>query len=211
MARTDKNHEERKTQIIQAAVQVFAEQGYERTTNQLVAAEFKKRTGTNVTAQLIYHYFDSKESLFREAVQQFPLPHLVGCSVQAAMNEPPAVFFREVARTYLEIFDDPLASSTLKICIAEGIKYPEIAGIIADKIYPAFIEPSMRYVANQTSLGKIKPCHPAVLLSQFFGPLVQQFLPITSALLQKAPFPPPSRDEFLESFVDNFLTGILKT
>lgn len=47
--------------IIDAATQAFAEYGYDRTTNKMIAV----RAG--VAPGLIYHYFDSKEALFAAA------------------------------------------------------------------------------------------------------------------------------------------------
>lgn len=52
--------EERREQILQAACSLFARQGYETTTNKDIAEAI------GVGERLIFHYFSSKDSIFRE-------------------------------------------------------------------------------------------------------------------------------------------------
>jgi AcrR family transcriptional regulator len=58
MARTPKMTEDRREQIIDAALQVFAKIGFARATNSEIARE-----AGNMTPGLIYYYFKSKEDL----------------------------------------------------------------------------------------------------------------------------------------------------
>jgi AcrR family transcriptional regulator len=208
MARTNKDFAERRAQLIQAAMQVFARQGYESTTNKLVADEMERMTGASVTPQLIYHYFGSKEELFQVVVQQFSPPEIIGCTVRDVMHEPPPVFFRRIATRYLELFDDPTRLNVLRISFTEGIRQPIIAETVAARLYPEFIEPCMQYLLERMERGELRRSHPAVVLSMFFGTLVQQFIPLTRILVQKSPLPMPSREVFVEEFVTNFLTGL---
>ncbi|HJT57159.1 MAG TPA: helix-turn-helix domain-containing protein, partial [Ktedonobacteraceae bacterium] len=62
MARTPKVVEDRREQIIDAAMHVFAEKGFVRATNKDIARE------AGITPGLIYHYFDSKEALLKAIV-----------------------------------------------------------------------------------------------------------------------------------------------
>jgi len=62
MARTPKVVEDRREQIMEAAMRVFAQKGYMRATNKDVAQE------AGITTGLIYHYFDSKEALLKALV-----------------------------------------------------------------------------------------------------------------------------------------------
>ncbi len=58
MARTPKMTEDRREQIIDAALRVFAEKGFARATNSEIARE-----AGNMTPGLIYYYFKRKEDL----------------------------------------------------------------------------------------------------------------------------------------------------
>lgn len=63
--RISKEPEVRKQEIIDAAMKVFAEKGYEAATMKDIAKT------ANVVAGLCYHYFCSKEALYQEAVKQY--------------------------------------------------------------------------------------------------------------------------------------------
>ena len=65
MARISKPPEQRRQEILDAAMELFAEKGYEDTS----MADIAKRLG--VVQGLCYRYFDSKRVLFREAMEQY--------------------------------------------------------------------------------------------------------------------------------------------
>jgi hypothetical protein len=60
MARTPKMTEDRREQIIDAPLRVFAQKGFARATNSEIARE-----AGNMTPGLIYYYFKSKEDLLK--------------------------------------------------------------------------------------------------------------------------------------------------
>ena len=62
MTRTVKAPEERKCEILDAAMELFIERGYESTSLRDIA----KHMG--IAPGLVYHYFDSKQKLFDEAM-----------------------------------------------------------------------------------------------------------------------------------------------
>ncbi len=63
MARTPKVVEDRREQIIEAAMRVFAQKGFTRATNKDIARE------AGITAGLIYHYFESKEAVLKAIIE----------------------------------------------------------------------------------------------------------------------------------------------
>ena len=63
MARTPKVVEDRREQIIDAAVRVFAQKGFTRATNKDIAHE------AGITPGLIYHYFESKEAVLKAIIE----------------------------------------------------------------------------------------------------------------------------------------------
>lgn len=63
--RISKAPEERKQEIMDIAMRVFAENGYERTTMRDIAA------AVGVVPSLCYRYFASKQDLFEEAIRQY--------------------------------------------------------------------------------------------------------------------------------------------
>ncbi len=61
MARTPKVVEDRREQIIDAAMKVFSQKGFLRATNKDIARE------AGITPGLIYYYFENKEALLTAA------------------------------------------------------------------------------------------------------------------------------------------------
>lgn len=207
MGRTDKS-EGRKAQIIEAATVVFAEHGYEGTTNKRIAEALAARTGAGVTPQLIYHYFASKQALFQAVMRQLPPPQRIRAAIESAMNEPPAVFFRQLARAYVELLDDPLAAAVIRISITEGERSPEIAEAIADVLVPAYVEPLGAYLDAAVRSGRLRPCHPGLVMLGVLGPLLQSRMPVSRAMARRLKLPPLGADALIDGIVDNLLLGL---
>jgi AcrR family transcriptional regulator len=85
--------------ILDTAAQVFAAEGYERTTIRAVAA------AAGVDAGLVMHYFGSKQELFRRVIEAAPVPEVSGAPGQAAEQILAGVAERLVS--------EPVASLTL--------------------------------------------------------------------------------------------------
>jgi AcrR family transcriptional regulator len=85
--------------ILDAAAQVFAAAGYERTTIRAVAS------AAGVDAGLVMHYFGSKQELFRRVIDAAPVPEVSGAPGQAAEQILAALASR--------LANEPVASLTL--------------------------------------------------------------------------------------------------
>lgn len=79
MVRTVKNPEERKQEILDTAMKLFVENGYEAVSMRDIAQE------ADIAAGLCYHYFDSKQKLFNAALE---------------------AYVDEIVEDYIRIFDD---------------------------------------------------------------------------------------------------------
>ncbi len=88
MARTPKVVEDRREQIIDAAMRVFSQKGFARATNKDIARE------AGITTGLIYHYFESKEAVLKAIIETRSPLHLVESLPPQLLEQPPAVFLR---------------------------------------------------------------------------------------------------------------------
>ena len=113
---------ERKQVILDAALTVFSERGFEAARLDDVAARAGVAKGT------LYLYFDDKEDLFEEVVRSAVSPILERLDVLAAAPDMPAdkmietlfsVFEKEVLGTKRKLF--------IRLIIAEGPRFPRIA------------------------------------------------------------------------------------
>lgn len=92
MVRTVKDPKERKREILDTAMRLFMEKGFESVSMRDIANE------ADIAAGLCYHYFDSKKKLFSEAL---------------------AVYVEEITADYIRVLNDtdiPFSEKIDKLC-----------------------------------------------------------------------------------------------
>src|SRR5207244_8202293 len=100
MARTPKVVEDRREQIIDAAMRVFSQKGFTRATNKDIARE------AGITPGLIYHYFESKEALLKAILQTRSPLKLVNSLPEQVFIQLPEVFLRFLVLQVLSIVEE---------------------------------------------------------------------------------------------------------
>ncbi len=103
--------------ILDAATQVFAAAGYERTTIRAVAS------AAGVDAGLVMHYFGSKQELFRRVIDAVPVPEVSGAPGQAIEQI--------LAGLASRLASEPVASLTM---LRSMLTNPEAASAADDAI-----------------------------------------------------------------------------
>src|SRR5437868_14307806 len=88
MARTEKVVEDRREQIIDAAMRVFSQKGFTRATNKSIARE------AGITPGLIYHYFENKEALLKAIIEGRSPLKLLNSLPPEVLAMPPDTFLR---------------------------------------------------------------------------------------------------------------------
>lgn len=138
--------EEKRRQILDAAVRVFARKGFHATRVGDIAAE------AGVAHGLLYHYFDSKDSLL-EAVFEENWSVLVARigSVEEA-DEPAVNQLRHIAaivlRTWLHLPD------VVRVVVREFGRSPELAARVGELEQP--IDAIERVIARGIARGELK-------------------------------------------------------
>ncbi|SDR64147.1 transcriptional regulator, TetR family [Rhizobiales bacterium GAS113] len=118
--RTRPRGEVRRSQILDAAAQVFTENGYGGATIDLVVERAGASKGT------VYSFFGGKDGLFAAIVEErcerilsaFGDPEVVGSDVLCALAH--------IARRYMEVVLAPDAVGLYRLIIAEGVRFPEL-------------------------------------------------------------------------------------
>jgi AcrR family transcriptional regulator len=121
MSATRPRGEIRRAQILDAAAQVFLENGYGGATIDLVV----ERAGASKAT--VYSFFGGKDGLFAAMVEErserilsaFGDPEVVGSDVRSALAY--------IARRYMEVVLAPDAVGLYRLIIAEGVRFPELA------------------------------------------------------------------------------------
>jgi AcrR family transcriptional regulator len=121
MPRTPDVGEDRREQIIDAAMRVFAQKGFTRATNRDVAHE------AGITSGLIYYYFENKEALL-QAVLEERSPMKVVATIPAEMMElPPETFLPMIVLRVLDIVENEQFVGLLRVMLPEVLHNPTVA------------------------------------------------------------------------------------
>jgi AcrR family transcriptional regulator len=141
--------EERRAEVLQAALEVFGEVGFERATLQDVA----ERAG--VTKGALYHYFDSKDQLFLELMRERVSAHVEAAAALVAAAEPTKpreVLLRELLESMWANMQQPGMPELMKLMLSELPKFPECARSFFDEIV-APARRTMRQALDRAGAG----------------------------------------------------------
>jgi AcrR family transcriptional regulator len=200
MARRPATGEDRRKQILEAALKVFAEKGFKGATNQAIADEAGK-----ISPGLIYWYFDSKEDMFfalleeRLAVGDFPLP------IEQLKAFPPEYVLPMIAHFGLSRLDNQETINLFKIFIGEAA-YSERIRAIANKNINRLLEPLSAYMKAQMDQGRLRQEDPLLTAQTFLAGIFaniirRQFLGDPTMLSYSA-------DQIVATVVGIFLRGM---
>ena len=203
MPRPATNHESRKEQIVEAALDCFAKFGYEGATNKLIAEAAGMKS-----AALIYHYFPSKESLFQACLERVSAFDTMRGLLEAHQDDPPDVYLRRAGRAYLGLMRDDERLAKLALMVFSAIQsHPELPPLVLRRVIPALFLPLASYFQRQADAGTLRPLPTLSTVMQFFSPLV--FRAVTNHLpLGVWPVPVDSDEDYIENLVRIFLDGI---
>jgi AcrR family transcriptional regulator len=149
MARTPKVVEDRREQIIDAAMQVFAQKGFSRATNKDIARE------AGITPGLIYYYFESKEDLLKAIIETRSPAQLMTTLPPQVFALPPEVFLRMLILRALSIIESEQLIQLVRMLLPEVVHNVEVAPII----FPMFqhlLEFLGKYFEAQAEKGALR-------------------------------------------------------
>jgi len=125
MPRTPDTGEDRREQIIDAAMRVFAQKGFTRATNRDVARE------AGITTGLIYYYFESKEALLKTLLEERSPLRLVTQMVPEMQQQPPEIFLPMLVQRVLGIVEGEQFVAMVRVVLPEILHNPEIAPLMS--------------------------------------------------------------------------------
>lgn len=168
MGRTPKVVEDRREQIIDAAMRVFAQKGFVRATNKDVAHE------AGITPGLIYHYFESKEALLQAVIEGRSPLRVIRSLSPTILEQPPSTFLRFLALQVLSIAEDEKFVQLIRVFLPEVLHNPKISPIGSSAIQQVvyFLE---GYISTKVAEGSFRPVDP-LLVGQFFTSCIIGFV-----------------------------------
>jgi AcrR family transcriptional regulator len=200
-SRDEQDFELRRQQIIDGALEVFADKGFEKATNKDIA----EAAGIG-SPGLIYHYFKDKSDLFREVLEQrAPVLQLINRG-EALMDLPPHDALTLFANTFMKMLEHRPAVSLFKLMLGEAVRRPMVAEML-NTIGPgrgfAFLT---SYLVHQMDAGVLRRTDPGAAARCFVGPLIAYVL--TREVFRQPDSGRLSSETMVATAVEIFLNGM---
>jgi AcrR family transcriptional regulator len=158
---------DRPGEIVQAALQVFAEKGFAAAKLDDIA----RRAGVSKGA--LYLYFETKQDLFRAVVDQAIAPNLQLVFQMIAAHPGP---FPDLLRLIAERISTLVATlpvgGVLKMVIGEAGNFPELARVWHDDLVAHALGALTKAIAAAQARGEIAPGDPRVYALEIISPIL---------------------------------------
>jgi AcrR family transcriptional regulator len=200
MARTTKVVEDRREQIAEAAMRVFAQKGFMRATNKDIAKE------AGITTGLIYHYYSSKEELLRAIVQLRSPSQLTRELSPQMLDMPTETLIRTLMLQMLAVVEGEQFVQLLRVFLPEAIHNPRLAalGLRSNQEATRFLAD---YLAAKMESGELRKGDPSmaaqVLMSGIMGFVLRRQILNDPLALQY------THEQIVDSIVGTALHGLL--
>ncbi|MEX0706530.1 MAG: TetR/AcrR family transcriptional regulator [Woeseia sp.] len=198
-ARFRRRKDDRPAEITAAAMDAFAEHGYDATP----VASVAERAG--VSKGLLYRYFSTKEDLFKAVVRRFIVPRVDALQAAVASSELGAEdFLRGPFLDFAKQIPRSRARFVLRLMIAEGYKHPDLTRWYWEHVASHGLAALQQLVERGVHNGEFRPSalerFPQLLLS-----------PVILSVIWTLVFQCHHKldtDAFLEAHIDLLLSAI---
>jgi AcrR family transcriptional regulator len=199
MARTPKVVEDRREQIIDAAMRAFSQKGYTRATNKDIARE------AGITPGLIYHYFESKEALLKAIIEGRSPLKLVSTLPPQVLKMPSEDFLRFLLPQVLNIVEEEGFVQLLRVIFPELVYNPQIAQIVTGLLHQilGFLTTFFEY---RMQVGELRQTDPALAAQVFVGS-------VFAFVLRRQIIRDPlalgyTQEQMVDAVIETFLRGL---
>ncbi len=200
MGRTPGVVEDRREQILEAALEVFADKGFDRATNKDIA----RRAG--ITPGLIYHYFKSKQTVLLEAIEKYSPLKVIRSVTPEMLEMPPEDFLSYVLREVLAMIESEKFIAMIKVFLPEAMH----RGMLAPAVFSAMREATSflaGYFRKKMSSGELIAADPALTSQLMLGGLMD--LVLRRQVIRDPAVLMFSREQIVANVVSTTLKGLL--
>lgn len=193
--------EARPGEIVQAALEVFAERGFAAAKLDEIAAK------AGISKGALYLYFETKEDIFRAVVREAVVPNL---DIVEAVLSQATIPFPDLLRLLFSrlgaIIETSRLGAVAKLVIGESRNFPELARVWHDEVVSRGLTALSGALAGAQARGEIRPGDPRLQAFSVMGPVLmgviwqETFTPIGA--------PPMDLPGLLIQHADTVLAGL---
>jgi AcrR family transcriptional regulator len=162
--------DKRPDELLDAALALFAENGYSETRIEDVAA----RAGVSKGA--VYHYFPSKRALLQGLIRRAVVPVAEGVAGMPQNDADPRASVARLLGAFAERMSDPANLAVLKLVIREAMTDPELAAFYRAEVIDRALPALATALANGMAAGKVRRLDPALTVRTVIGPFLMHVL-----------------------------------
>lgn len=163
--------EARPDEILDAALAVFAERGFDAARMDDIAA----RAGVSKGA--IYLYFDSKEALLKGLIERevAPVAALLSGMAERGADDPQATLAL-IIRTATQLTQQPAFAATPRVIIAVAARFPEIGLHYRQRVVDVGLSAIETLIAKGAEKGVFRDVDAAAAARMVLGPVMLKAL-----------------------------------
>lgn len=181
----------KRNQILQGALHIFLQNGYEGTSMDRVA------TAAGVSKITIYKHFQDKEGVFTALIEQVTAQRFHRVFGDLDFEEPPAIALRKLAQRLLHLLAiDEEYIAFLRLLIGESGRFPALAQLFVRALPQKVWALLSDYIAAHPELNSP---HPDATARIFVGTLMSHVM--TQKLLHGEAIAPINQDILIDSLV----------
>jgi len=200
--RWTRRKEARPQELLAAALDLFVERGYAATRLDDVASRAGVSKGT------LYLYFTNKEELFKAVVRENVVPVLGEAEDMIDRYEGSSTeLFREIVLGWWERIGNTKLSGITKLMMAEAGNFPEVTQFYHDEVISRGNAMIMRMLERGIERGEFRRTNVYQAMNLICASMLMLMMWKHSFSACRAE--PMSPDDYLDSFIDLFLHGLL--
>ncbi len=193
--------EERRLQIVEAALRVFADKGYTAATTKDIAHE------AGVTPGLIYHYFVDKRALLVTILaERSPLGIAAEALATEGMDElDPHVLLPLLVTRLLEGLESTENAGPFHVLMGEAMHDPEMRRLFNERT-AGVVATLSGYLSRQMERGTLRTLNPTLVAQLLLGSIMSCV--IRRVLTQDLALRAYTREQIATTVVDMMLAGL---
>ena len=195
--------EDRPDEVLDAALKLFARNGFAATKVEDIAREAGLSKGA------IYRYFPSKEDIFESLVKRAIAPIAERTEDLArTSHEDPAVLLKAVLSVVAVKLSDPDTMALPRIVLQEAGRFPELAETYRRQVINKGIGALELILQKGIAAGQFRPVDAHLAIRNVMGPLLAHMLLTQIFRIDEDAQTTPQ--DFIESHFDILMNGLLR-
>jgi TetR/AcrR family transcriptional regulator, cholesterol catabolism regulator len=186
--------EERRLQIMETALKVYAEKGFKSASIKDIAE------AAGISQGLMYHYFKSKEDLLAQTIKRYSFISELREILNDKEDRPARDLLMEIANKFLSTLEEK--NALVRILIRDVAFDPELSDAWSEMFHEG-VALLKKYLDNRVGRGEFKPHNTEVTARGMLSSVVM--FHITRDIFRDSRV---TRKEYIDGILDTVLSGI---